>query len=44
MTTLIVLAFFVALLAVASIASMRDMRPSRRPPDWSVGRMMQPRH
>jgi hypothetical protein len=44
MTALIVLALFLTMLVVASIASMRDTRPDRRPPDWSVGRMMQPRH
>jgi hypothetical protein len=44
MTPFLVLAFFIALLVAATIASTRDMRPSRRPPDWSVGRMMQPRH
>jgi len=43
MTALIFFLFFVAILAVATIESIRDMQPHRRPPQWSMGRLMEPR-
>jgi hypothetical protein len=43
MTGLIALLLFVAVLAVAAVEAIRDMQPHRRPPEWSVGRMIEPR-
>lgn len=34
---------FIGLLVAAGVVSARDMRPQRRPPEWSVGRLIQPR-
>jgi hypothetical protein len=34
---------FIAFYIVAGIISARDMRPELRPPEWSVGRLIQPR-
>jgi hypothetical protein len=44
MTALIFFLFFVAILAAATIDAIRDMQPQRRPPEWSIGRMIEPRH
>jgi hypothetical protein len=44
MGILIFFLFFVAILAAAAIESIRDMQPQRRPPEWSIGRMIEPRH
>jgi hypothetical protein len=41
MTSLIAVLFFLAILAAASIASILDMQPQRRPPEWSIGRMIE---
>jgi hypothetical protein len=35
---------FLAIMAAAAIESIRDMQPQRRPPEWSIGRMIEPRH
>jgi hypothetical protein len=43
MTALIVFLAFIALIAASGIAAARDMRPQRRPPEWSVGALIQPR-
>jgi hypothetical protein len=40
MTSFIVFLFFVAIYATASIVSILDMQPQRRPPVWSIGRMI----
>ena len=44
MTAIIFLLFFAVILAAAAIDAIRDMQPQRRPPEWSVGRMIEPRH
>jgi len=43
MTTFIFFLFFVAILAAAAIEAIRDMQPQRRPPEWSMGRLIEPR-
>jgi hypothetical protein len=43
MTALFIFFGFVALLAYGGLVSARDMRPQRRPPEWSVGRLIEPR-
>jgi hypothetical protein len=43
MAALIVFLVFVALIAASGIAALRDMRPQKRPPEWSVGALIQPR-
>lgn len=43
MTAIIVFAAFIVLFIAAGIASALDMRPEQRPPEWSVGRLMQRR-
>jgi hypothetical protein len=43
MTGLIALLLFVAILGVAALEAIRDMQPHRRPPQWSVARMIEPR-
>lgn len=43
MAALIVFLAFVALFVWAGIVSARDMRPERRPPNWSVGALISPR-
>jgi hypothetical protein len=40
MTSIIAFLFFVAIMAAASIVSILDMQPQRRPPQWSVGRLI----
>jgi hypothetical protein len=44
MTALIVFFIYIGLMAVMGVVSARDMRPQTRTPDWSVGRLIQPRH
>jgi hypothetical protein len=44
MTAFIVFLAFLALIVLAGVVSARDMRPQRRPPEWSVGGLMQSRH
>ncbi|MGH8860541.1 MAG: hypothetical protein ACRDVG_04785 [Jatrophihabitantaceae bacterium] len=44
MTSLIVILVFLAIWAAAAIVSIRDPKPARRPPEWSMGRVIQPRH
>lgn len=43
MTALIVFLIYVGLLAAMGVVSALDMRPQTRPPEWSVGRLIQPR-
>jgi hypothetical protein len=43
MTALIVFLLYIGLLAVMGVVSARDMRPQTRSPEWSVGRLIQPR-
>jgi hypothetical protein len=43
MTELMFFVAFTALCVVAVITSALDMRPDRRPPEWSVGRLIEPR-
>ena len=43
MTALFFFLFFAAILTAATIASIRDMQPHRRPPEWSMGRLIEPR-
>jgi hypothetical protein len=42
MTALFIFLGFIALLAYGGIVSARDMRPQRRPPEWSVGQLIEP--
>jgi hypothetical protein len=44
MAALIFFLAFVGVLVVAGIVSAMDMRPQLRPPEWSVGRLIEPRH
>jgi hypothetical protein len=44
MAAFIVFLAFVAVFVVAGVMSASDMRPQRRPPEWSVGRLIEPRH
>jgi hypothetical protein len=43
MAALLFFIVFVAACAIAGIVSARDMRPQLRPPEWSVGRLIEPR-
>jgi hypothetical protein len=43
MTNLIAFLVFLALFAAAAIASVYDPKPLRKPREWTVGRMMEPR-
>lgn len=43
MTDLIAFLLFLALYAAAAIASVRDPKPLRKPREWTVGRMIEPR-
>ncbi len=40
MSGFLVFLAFIALFIIAGIASARDMRPELRPPEWSVGRLI----
>jgi hypothetical protein len=44
MAALIIALAFIALFLGAGFVSARDMRPDRRPPEWSVGGLIGPRH
>jgi hypothetical protein len=43
MTGFIAFLLFLALFAAASIASIYDPKPLRKPREWTVGRMIEPR-
>jgi hypothetical protein len=43
MVSIIAFVIFLTVLALASFESIRDMRPQRRPPEWSVGRLIERR-
>ncbi|HZZ96906.1 MAG TPA: hypothetical protein VFE19_07825 [Jatrophihabitantaceae bacterium] len=43
MAALLVFLGLIALFAFAGVVSALDMRPQRRPPEWSVGRLIEPR-
>lgn len=44
MTNLLMFLGFLALFAAAAIASVRDPMPLRKPREWTIGRMIEPRH
>ena len=44
MTNLLMLLLFLAVFALAAIASVHDPKPLRKPREWTVGRMIEPRH
>lgn len=43
MVSIIAFIIFVTVLALAAFDSISDMRPQRRPPQWSVGRLIERR-
>ncbi len=44
MTNFLMLLLFLAVFALAAIASVYDPKPLRKPREWTVGRMIEPRH
>jgi hypothetical protein len=44
MVVLLIILGFVALNVVLGVVSALDLRPQLRPPEWSVGRLITPRH
>lgn len=43
MTNLIAFLVFLALFTAAAVASVYDPKPLRKPREWTVGRMIEPR-
>lgn len=43
MTIFIVLFIILSLFVATWVMAAQDMRPDRRPPEWSMGRVIQPR-
>jgi hypothetical protein len=43
MAALLFFLVLIALFALAGVVAAGDMRPQRRPPEWSVGRLIEPR-
>jgi hypothetical protein len=43
MTAFVVFLALIAFFALAGFVSARDMRPQRRPPEWSIGQLIAPR-
>lgn len=44
MTDFLMFLVFLTVFTAAAIASVVDPKPLRKPRDWTVGRMIEPRH
>ena len=44
MAALLVILLFVGICTLLGVVASLDLRPQQRPPMWSVGRLITPRH